>query len=113
MVLLLAISSCSSVREHPDAASPKGDQVWSQLQKGMSYSQVNRTLTPMDPSLKEDIETALEHERHARKEQQAALAKLRAHGLQVSPELRSSITIDRGDYVLEFENGKLVLWERK
>lgn len=109
----LGISSCSLVTENPVTASPKPDQPWSQLQKGMSYSQVNRALTPMDPGLKEDIETALNHERHARKEQELALAKLRANGVDVSPDLPSTITIDRGDYVLEFENGKLVLWERK
>jgi hypothetical protein len=107
------LSGCSSTSPNRAAVSPREHPAWSRLQKGMTYSVVGRTLSPMDPEIQEDIATVLAEEREARKDYSAALADLRANGVAVNPALRSRYTIDRGDYVLEFENGKLMSWARR
>jgi len=109
--LALGGFGCSSTHQDTGGESLRTPQHPHLLRKGMTYSEVKRALRSVDPGIKDDIATVEEQERDARKERKAALAELRTIGVDVNPDLHSSITVDRGDYVLLFENGRLHSWE--
>jgi hypothetical protein len=80
------------------------------LQPGMTYAQVRAALSSVDPEIDEVFAEIREEEREAQKDARAALDELRSVGIDVAPPIRSRFTIDRGDYLLKFENGRLIGW---
>lgn len=113
LTLAFGALSCASSNRQPDSASTSNQALWNQLRAGMTYAQVSRVLQPLDPGITETLDETMEQEREAKKDRQKVLAELRTAGIDVNPELRSHITVDRGDYVLIFRDGKLFTWEKK
>jgi hypothetical protein len=113
LTLALGTLSCASSNRQPDSASASDRTHWDRLRAGMSYAQVSQVLQPVDPGIVETLDETLEQEREAKKERLKVLAELRTAGMEVNPELRSHITVNRGDYILVFRDGKLFTWELK
>ena len=103
LLLGTGCSSFSGGSENP------GRQV-ARLRAGMDFAEVGRILGPEDPGLKEDLAEAVAQERQAQKERDQAAAILRDAGIGAEPKLRSNVTIDRGNYLLVFTDGKLISW---
>ncbi len=114
-VLALSVFSmgCSSLDRNEESSSASMQKGLKRLQVGMTYKETARALRPMDPEIKKTIEEILEQERDATAAYKDALAELRAAGVQTTPKLRSSYTVDRGDYILEFQDGKLASWNSR
>lgn len=104
----LHIGCATFDRDGDDAAAI--DRGVKKLRPGMTYTQVARALRPVDPELKVDIREVIEEERQATIEYDRVVKELRAAGVQDVPKMRSAFTLDRADYVLQFENGKLASW---
>jgi hypothetical protein len=79
----------------------------------MTYAEVDRVLRPLDPDIRNDIKEILEQERLAVMEYADAIRELRAAGVESAPAMSSRVTLDRGDYVLGFKDGKLISWSSR
>ena len=112
LLVLLAVLpiGCSSTNRQAAGSAPIGQRGYGGLKVGMTYSEVARTLRPIDPEITEGINDILEQERAATKEYKRVVAELRAAGMQTTPKMNSQITLDGGDYILNFEDRKLVSW---
>jgi hypothetical protein len=112
LLVLLAVLpiGCSSTNRQAAGSTPVHQTGYGGLKVGMTYFDVARTLRPVDPEIGESIKDILEQERAATKEYKRAVAELRAAGLQTTPKLNSQITVDGCDYILNFEDRKLVSW---
>ena len=111
--MLVALSAlpigCATFHRDGDESAAIQRRV-KKLRPGMSYTQVASALRPVDPEIKVDIKDVLEEERQATIEYNRVVKELQAAGVQDVPKMRSAFTLDRSDYVLEFENGKLTSW---
>jgi hypothetical protein len=64
----------------------------------------------MGPEIREDMAEAKWQENAASAERRRIAEQLGNAGPTAVSPLQSSITVDRGDYLLQFRNGKLVSW---
>jgi len=111
LALLVTLQiGCASTNQQAAGSAPVRQSGHSGLRVGMTYSEVARVLRPVDPGYDESVEDILEQERAATKDYKRALVELRAAGLQTTPKMNSQITVDGGDYILNFENRKLASW---
>lgn len=110
LLVLLAVlqMGCSSTNRQAAGSAPLHQSGYGGLRAGMTYSEVARTLR--HPGVTDGINDILEQERAASKEYKRVVAEFRAAGMQGTPKLNSQVTLDSGDYILNFEDRKLVSW---